>query len=134
MIFDIQPSSPVPIYEQIVARILFAVASGAVRPGERILSVRELADQLIVNPNTVARAYQELERQGVLLSRRGKGMEVAADAPRSCRTQRQDIVRGHIRAALREAVASALAPEEIRRLVDEELERVNGKSGRSREK
>jgi len=134
MLFDIHPNSGVAIYEQIVARVLFAVASGALRPGERIPSVRELAEQLIVNPNTVARAYQELERQGVLLSRRGLGMEVAADAPRTCRAQRHEIVRGRIREALREAVSSALSSEEIRRLVDEELERVNGKAGRSREK
>jgi len=134
MLFDIQPDSPVPIYEQIVARILFAVASGALEPGTRVPSVRELAGHLVVNPNTVARAYQDLERQGVLVSRRGLGMEVSADAPRTCRTQRQDIVRGRIREALREAVSSALAPEEIRRLVDEELERVNGRGGRHREK
>src|SRR5262245_7180141 len=134
MLFDIQPGSPVPIYEQIVDRILFAVASGALEPGTRVLSVRELANHLRVNPNTVARAYQDLERKGVLVSRRGLGMEVSADAPRTCRTQRQDIVRGRIREALREAVSGALAPEEIRRLVDEELERVNGRGGRYREK
>ncbi len=134
MLFDIQPDSQVPIYEQIIARILFAVASGAFGPGTRLKSVRELAEELLVNPNTVARAYQELERRGVLVARRGLGMEVAADAPRSCRAQRQDIVRGRIREALREAAASALAPEEIRRLVEEELERVNGRAGKSREK
>src|SRR5262245_58489471 len=134
MLLDLQPDSPVPIYEQIVARIMFAVASGALEPGTCIPSVRDLAGQLIVNPNTLARAFQELERQGVVISRRGKGMEVAPDAPRRCRTQRQEIVRGRIREALREAVSSALGPEEIRKLVDEELERVNGKSGRSREK
>jgi GntR family transcriptional regulator len=134
MVFDIQPDSPVPIYEQIVARLLFAIASGALEPGARIPSVRELSNQLLVNPNTVARAFQELERQGVLIARRGLGMEVTLEAPRACRAQRQEIIRGRIRAALKEAVSSALGPEEIRRLVDEELERVNGKAGRSREK
>lgn len=134
MLFDIQPNSKVPIYEQIVARIMFAVASGALQPGEELSSVRDLADELIVNPNTVARAYQELERAGVVVGRRGKCMEVAGQAPQRCRAHRQEIVRGRIREALREAVSSALPPEEIRKLVDEELERVNGKSGRSREK
>ena len=134
MLLDIHPDSPVPIYEQIVARLLFAIASGALEPGTRIPSVRELANQLLVNPNTVARAIQELERQGVLVARRGLGMEVTTNAPRACRAQRQEIIRGCIRTALKEAVSSALAPDEIRRLVDEELERVNGKPGRSREK
>jgi GntR family transcriptional regulator len=127
MLFDVQSKSPIPIYEQIVSQVIFGVASGALEAGELIPSVRELAPQITVNPNTVARAYQELERRGVLTARRGKGMEVTAEAPALCRAQRQEIVRGRIREALREAVSSALAPEEVRRLVDEELTRVNGK-------
>jgi GntR family transcriptional regulator len=126
MLLDIDPNSPIPIYDQIVTQVIFQVASGALEPGELIKSVRELAPQILVHPNTVARAYQELERRGVVVARRGKGMEVTPDAPRLCREQRQDIVRARIREALREAVSSALAPEDIRQLVDEELERVNG--------
>jgi GntR family transcriptional regulator len=126
MLLDIEPKSPVPIWEQIVAQVTFAIASGAVEVGTLIPSVREVGDQVIVNPNTVARAYQELERRGVLVARRGKGMEVTADAPGLCAAQRQDIVRQRIREALREAVSSSLSPDEIRRLVEEELTRVNG--------
>ena len=129
MLFDIQPKpkSPIPIHEQIVNQVIFGIASGALEVGELIPSVRDLAQQILVNPNTVAKAYQELERRGVLTARRGKGMEVTAEAPELCRARRQEIVRGRIREALREAVGSALPPEEVRRLVDEELTRVNGK-------
>jgi GntR family transcriptional regulator len=127
MFFDVEPNSPIPIYEQIVSQVIFGVASGALEAGELIPSVRELAPQIRVNPNTVARAYQVLERDGVLTARRGKGMEVTVEAPAVCRARRQDIIRGRIREALREAVSSALTPEEVRRLVDEELTRVNGK-------
>jgi GntR family transcriptional regulator len=133
MILDIHPDSPIPIYEQIVAQITFAVASGALDTGALIPSVRELAQRIVVNPNTVARAYQELERRGVLEARRGCGMEVTTRAPAACRAERQAIVRGRIRAALHEAVSSALSPEDIRRLVEEELTRVNGHK-RPREK
>jgi GntR family transcriptional regulator len=128
MLLQIHTDSPIPIYEQIVAQILFAIASGALEVGELIPSVRELAPRLVVNPNTVARAYQELERRGVVRSRRGKGMEVTPEAPALCRTQRQDIIRGRIREALREAVASALSPAEIRLLVDAELTRLGSKA------
>lgn len=127
MFFDIQPDSPVPIYEQIIAQVTFGIASGALEPGALIPSVRDLAGRLLVNPNTVARAIQELERRGVVASRRGRGMEVTPQAPGVCRKQRQEIVRGRVRDALREAASSALTPEEIRQLVEEELVRVNGK-------
>jgi GntR family transcriptional regulator len=133
MLFDIHPDSPVPIYEQIVAQITFCIASGALQVGDHIPSVRELGGQLVVNPNTVARAFQELERRGILAGRRGLKMEVTPEAPRLCRQQRADIIRGRIREALREAVSSALSAEEIRKLVDEELTHVNGQR-RSREK
>jgi DNA-binding transcriptional regulator YhcF (GntR family) len=133
MLFDLQHDSDVPIYEQIEAQITFAVASGALEPGTLIPSVRELAHRLAINPNTVARAFQELERRGVVAARRGRGMEVTPDGPELCRRRRQEIVRGRLREALREAASSALTAEEIRKLVDEELARVNGQR-RSREK
>jgi GntR family transcriptional regulator len=127
MLFDIHTDSPIPIYEQIVAQVIFGIASGSLEVGTLIPSVRELAVQLTVHPNTVARAFQELERRGVVAAKRGRGMEVTPDAPGVCRAERQDIVRGRIREALREAVSSALDPEAIRRLVEEELGRVNGR-------
>jgi len=132
MLLGIQSDSPIPIYEQIVAQVIFVVASGALEPGSLIPSVRELAQQLLVHPNTVARAFQELERRGVVAPLRGRGMEVTPDGPSSCRAQRQEIVRGRIREALREAASSALSPDEIRKLVEDELARCNGR--RSKEK
>jgi GntR family transcriptional regulator len=130
MLYRIEPDSPIPIYEQIVAQVIFGVASGVpeLAAGELIPSVRQMAGQLTVHPNTVARAFQELERRGVVTARRGKGMEVTPEAPKLCRAARQEIVRGRIREVLREAASSALSPEEIRRLVDEELAHVNGKA------
>lgn len=126
MLFRIEPESSIPIYEQIVAQVIFGVAANSLEVGALIPSVRELAVKLEVHPNTVARAYQELERRGVVTVRRGKGMEVPPEAPRLCQQARQDILRGRVRDALREAVSSALPMDEIRRLVDEELTRVNG--------
>jgi GntR family transcriptional regulator len=126
MLYRIEPDSSIPIYEQIVAQVIFGVASGSLEPGTLIPSVRILAGLLQVHPNTVARAFQELERRGVLTARRGKGMEVTPEGPRLCQEARQDILRGRIRQVLREAASSALSAAEIRRLVEEELARANG--------
>jgi GntR family transcriptional regulator len=133
MLLNIHADSPVPIYEQIVAQVIFGIASAAVEPGALIPSVRELAQQLLVHPNTVARAFQELERQGLVTPKRGRGMEVTPDAPRRSREQRQEIVRRRIRDALREAASSALPADDIRKLVEEELTRVNGRKKRGQD-
>ena len=126
MHFNIRPDAPIPIFQQIVSQVIYLVASRAIDPGESIPSVRDLGEQLTVNPNTVARAYQILTEKGILQVKRGLGMEVTEEAPAICRAHRQEIVRTRIREALREAVASALPAEEVERLVAEELHRVNG--------
>jgi GntR family transcriptional regulator len=128
MLISIQPDGSVPIYEQIAAQVIYGVAAGTLEVGTFIPSVRELAEKLLVHPNTVARAFQELERAGVVEARRGRGMQVTERGPALCRARRQELVRDRIRQALREAVASVLAPEEIRRLVEEELAAANGKA------
>ena len=127
MFFDIHHESPIPIYEQIVSQVVFGIASGGLEVGTLLPSVRELAPQILVHPNTVARAYQDLERMGVVVVRRGKGMEVTPQAPELCAARRREIVRDRIREALREAASSALSPDEVRQLVDEEFNRVNGR-------
>jgi len=127
MYFSIHPEGPVSIYEQIVAQVIYGVAAGTLEAGTFIPSVRELAQQLLVHPNTVARAFQELERAGVVTPRRGRGMEVTSDAPKACQGLRDELVRSRIRQALREAAGSALGADDIRKIVDEELAAVNGK-------
>lgn len=129
MLLDIR-DGPVPIYEQIVSGVIYAIASGQLEEGAMVPSVRELAGQLRINPNTVARAYQELVGEEIFASRRGLGMEVAAGALARCRGRRQSLVRQRIREALREAIASALPGDELRALVEEELSRANGQAGR----
>ena len=126
MLFAVLTQSPVPIYEQIIDRVTFAVAAGDIEPGALIPSVRELAQQLVIAPNTVARAFSKLEERGVLAVRRGVGMVVTAEAPELCREQRRQVIRDHLRHALHEAFTSGLPAQEIRQLVNEELHRANG--------
>jgi GntR family transcriptional regulator len=75
---SIQPGSTVSIYKQIVEQVAAAVFAGRVADDEALPSVRALAEQLLINPNTVARAYAELVREGVLESRAGRGMFVSS--------------------------------------------------------
>jgi GntR family transcriptional regulator len=75
--FRIATGIPEPIYRQLVDQTTMAVATGALQPGDRMPSVRSVAEQLLVNPNTVARAYTDLVRAGVLTAQQGKGIFVA---------------------------------------------------------
>ena len=84
----IDPKSGVPFYRQIIEQVKFAIANGTLRPGDLIPSVRELAKELAVNPNTVARAYRDLQQDGALDSLRGLGLAVAPGAVERCRRQR----------------------------------------------
>ena len=84
----VSPSEGVPIYLQIVQQIKYLAASGRLEPGEQLPPVRKLAEQLLVNPNTVARAYRELEAEGLVASRRGAGVFVAeSNSPLARREQ-----------------------------------------------
>lgn len=77
MWYHIDPSSGTPIYRQLVDQVRQAVASGVLRAGDRLPSVRDLAIELAINPNTVAKAYQELEREGIIETPRGRGSFIA---------------------------------------------------------
>ncbi len=132
MRFRVQPESSVPIYEQIVTQVVFAVAAGDVPAGDLVPSVRELSQQLLVNPNTVARAFQDLERLGVLEPRRGLGMAVTSDGPKKSRDRRRDIVRERVRETLREAAAAGLAADDVHAIVDAEWPHLSGRNGSSK--
>src|SRR5688572_22874824 len=89
----IEPASPIPIFQQIADGVRAAVAAGVYKPGDLIPSVRAHALTLLVNPNTVQRAYEQLEREGLIESRKGTGMVVAADATIAARNGAGDAVR-----------------------------------------
>jgi GntR family transcriptional regulator len=126
MLISLRSDSPVPIYEQIIAQVTFAVAAGDLAPGDMVPSVRDLAADLVVNPNTVARAFQELERLGVLAGKRGLGMEVTPDGPKLCRDRRKGLVLTRLREALREAASAGLSPADVCRMVEDEWPRLHG--------
>ncbi|REK09496.1 MAG: GntR family transcriptional regulator [Planctomycetota bacterium] len=109
------------IYDQIARQIKYAVAGGALRTGELVPSVRELARELAINPNTIARAYRQLQDDRVLRAVRGTGLQVATGATERCQDERRALIRDRLRTVLAEAKQSQLDPQEIRQLVEGEL-------------
>lgn len=98
MNFDITPSATTPIYRQIVEQVLRMIASGQLRPGDGLPSVRDVAMQHAINPMTVSKAYSLLENDGVLTRLRGVGMAVAQTVP-AAGTDKLDLLRPALAAA-----------------------------------
>jgi len=121
MFLNINPANGIAIYDQVVRQVKFAVAQGAVKPGNLVPSVREMARELAINPNTVARAYQQLQTDGVLEQVRGMGLEVAADAVKQCKSERQKMIQDRLRQAIVEAKQSGLDGDELRQIVEKQL-------------
>jgi GntR family transcriptional regulator len=112
-IFTVDPRSGVPLYLQLIEQVKRAVAVGALAPGEQLPTVKALALDLTVNPNTVARVYRELERDGVIDTSPGRGSFVRADGgPLEARRAVADVASGAFEAAVREAKSLGLAREE----------------------
>ncbi len=122
-VLTVDPRSGVPIYLQIIEQIKRSVALGILQSGEQLPTVKQLAIDLTVNPNTVARAYRELEREQVIETASGRGSFVRANGVTDSPRVAQDIGRDAFGVALREAKSVGLARDEIRELFEAVLER-----------
>ena len=125
----IEPDSHVPVYLQIVAQIRSAIAAGVYRPGEALPSQRSLATDLKVNPNTVQRAYEELDRQGLVKSQRGVGLFVAARGARTARGRAELSIQKAFEQAVSAATAAGLNANQIRELFEAALEQAPQQTG-----
>lgn len=121
MLVHVDAHNGLAVYDQIVRQLKFAVADGAVRAGELVPSVRELARELAINPNTVARAYRQLQGDGVLEPVRGTGLSVTAAARRHCQAERFKLIRARLRLVLEEALQSGLDVSNVESLMGDEL-------------
>lgn len=123
MQFQIDIASRTPIYRQLAGQIREAIARGRLRPEERLPSVRDLSRTLVINPNTVARVYTELEREGVLNTRPGLGVFVAqprTDLTRHARRERLTTLADEL---LTEAVHLGFSAEEVQALIAQRMAR-----------
>ncbi len=121
MLMHVDVDNGLAVYDQIVRQVKFAVADGALRSGEMVPSVRELARQLAINPNTVARAYRQLQDDGVLETVRGLGLSISSTARRQCQSERTRLIRARLRLVLEEALHSGLDASEIEQMTQAEV-------------
>lgn len=122
MFLRIDPDNGLAIYDQVVRQMKFAIAGEALKAGDLVPSVRELARDLAINPNTVSRAYLQLQHDGVLETVRGLGLSVSAGAAKRCRAEGGKLIRERLAQVFDEARLSHLDPEELRKMVSAELE------------
>jgi GntR family transcriptional regulator len=119
MVLKINPASGVPIYLQLMEQVKHAIEIGALKPGDQLPAIRTLAEDLVMNPNTVARAYRDLQHEGVIELRHGSGAFVSERAvPRSGDMHKAQSI---MQAAVDKLHSLGLNPDEIRRLFEAEL-------------
>lgn len=113
MEFQCDPTSRVPIYRQLIDQVRRAVARGKLLPGSRLPSVRVLSRELVVNPNTVARAYTELERDGMLHTRQGLGVFIAEPQAELTAAARRERFTAALDSFLTEAVHLGVSADDV---------------------
>ena len=121
--FNVDPRSGVPLYAQVVEQVKRSVAVGALAPGERLPTVKQLAVDLTINPNTVARAYRDLERDGVSETSPGRGSFVRDGDPRRTRQTVVDVAAVALDAAIRDARSIGVGRADLETLVVRSIDR-----------
>jgi GntR family transcriptional regulator len=119
MLIHISPNDGKPIYRQIVGQIQFLIGSGRLQPAEELPPIRTLAEELLINPNTVARAYRELEVGGWLCKRPGAGTYVSDRGSPLAESERMRILSERVDALLAEARQMDVPFKELKMLIKE---------------
>jgi GntR family transcriptional regulator len=119
MFLRVEPQSSVPIYRQIVEQVRMAVAGGRLRVDERLPGVRELADELSINLQTVQKAYAELVRDGTLEQRRGTGTFVAPHTAKAKSSIGKNALEERVRQLVRDARTAGMKRDELAKFVND---------------
>ena len=127
--FHVFPSSGVPIYRQIMEQVQAQLASGRLKPGQFLPSVRQASRELAVNPMTVSKAYSLLERDGIVALIRGQGMRVNERGPGGSRKQRQRELEPLLEQVVAKAYQLSMSPEEVLAVLEPMLDRLARESG-----
>ncbi len=124
MLFEIDSRSPMPVYRQIIDQVRYAVATGRLRDGDRLDSIRDVAVQARVNRNTVARAYSELERGGLIRTRTGQGSFVTVERADMTRRRARQLLADPMDEILVQGRELSFTEPELRDLFEERLKRM----------
>jgi len=119
VIFRLNQSSGIPLYLQLMEQIKHAVETGALREGDQLPTIRKLAEDLVMNPNTVVRAYRELEHEGVVEIKHGSGAFIREAAAERSRLIRK--AQGVLQSTVGRLMSLGLTEEELRRVFENEL-------------
>lgn len=121
MLFKPNPSSGVPIYLQLMEQVKHAIETGALQPGDQLPGIRPLAEELVINPNTVAKVYRELEHEGVIELRHGAGAFVSKSARTGKLADSLRAAQSLVAGTVERLRGRGVSDEEIRRLFEAEL-------------
>jgi GntR family transcriptional regulator len=121
VIFKLNPQAGQPLYLQLMQQIRHAVDTGLLRAGDQLPGIRTLAEEIVVSHNTVAKAYSELEHEGVLQLRHGSGAFIAPRSGKRSRSDKLRLAQDRIRALVETLLREGLSEEEIRRMFEAEL-------------
>jgi GntR family transcriptional regulator len=129
MIFRLNPSSGIPLYLQLMQQVKHAVETGALREGDQLPAIRKVAEDLVMNPNTVVRAYRELEHEGVIELRHGSGAYIKESAGTRAKVIHK--AQAAVQSMIERLAALGLTEEELRRVFENELaqSRAEGRLG-----
>jgi GntR family transcriptional regulator len=122
-------SSGAPIYAQIVAQVESAVARGELKPGDKIPPVRKLAEELVVNPNTVAKSYRQMEQMGLVETRKGAGTFVLDPKSRAVESRDLDRLAEQIDTVIGRGMSLGMSERELRELFEQRLSTFTKKGG-----
>ena len=123
--YGININSPIAVYVQIKNIVQFAVASGKLTAGTALPSVRVLSQDLDINPNTVTKAFRDLELMGMVTTRRGVGVTITENAADICRDSIRHQVKSHLIDAVAECAASGISAKDIRQVVSATIDNKN---------
>ncbi len=115
-------SSYTPIYEQIKTEIRSQIVLAVLKPGDTLPSIRDLAAELIVNPNTVARAYRELEQEGLITTRKGKGCFISDNSTSLMQQEKQAILKRIVDRSVEDSKKYGFSAEELKQALEKSLE------------
>ena len=121
MNFRVNATSTQPLYLQLTQQIRHAIDTGVLQPGDSLPGIRTLAEQLVVSPNTVVKAYSELEHEGLLDMRQGSGAFVAGRKATKAKSDRVRQAQERVRAVVERLQSDGFSDDEIQRLVEAEL-------------
>lgn len=128
-LIQIDPRSPTPIYEQIIQQFKELCFKGLLKQGDKLPSVRELSTMVIANPNTVSKAYKELERQGIIETLRGRGTFVSEKAKKTLDEGKMEMIKEQLKSLIIDAFYAGVDFKDVHHWIDEIEEEVGGEDG-----